>query len=146
MIRACALLLLLSLAACSARTSESAASPAPVGQASESAAAAPEAAAPAAPAPAPAVDAATSAPSQVENGVDYGCAVAQDCAVKNIGNCCGYFPACVNKDSPTFPEQVKADCAAQGLSSICGFQEIASCDCVEGRCAAIGGPAGVELR
>ena len=82
-----------------------------------------------------------------ENGVYYGCKTNADCEVKNVGNCCGYFPACVNKESPTFPDKVKAACAAQGMSSICGFPEISGCSCVEGRCAPLGGPgAGGDVR
>lgn len=77
-----------------------------------------------------------------ENGVYYSCKTSADCEVKNVGNCCGYYPACVNKDSPTFPEKVKAACAAEGSSSICGFPEISSCDCIEGRCAPVTGPGG----
>lgn len=68
--------------------------------------------------------------------VDRSCRVAADCAVKNVGNCCGYFPACVNKDSPTFPDLVAKQCAEQGVAGICGFQEIKSCACTEGRCVA----------
>ena len=51
--------------------------------------------------------------------------------------CCGYYPACVNVDSPTFPEQVKAACTASGMSSICGFPAISGCECVQGRCEAM---------
>jgi hypothetical protein len=75
---------------------------------------------------------------------DRSCQTDADCAVKNVGNCCGYFPACVNAQAPTFPEQVKAACEAQGLSSICGFQDITACACVEGRCEAA--PGGGELK
>lgn len=64
------------------------------------------------------------------------CQTDSDCVVKDIGNCCGYFPACVNKNSPTDPEGVKAKCAKEGISSICGFQEIESCSCVQGSCKA----------
>lgn len=68
--------------------------------------------------------------------VDYACATAADCAVKNVGNCCGYYPACVNKDSATYPDQVQAECRARGMAGVCGFPEITSCACVQGRCAA----------
>ncbi|MGL6289735.1 MAG: hypothetical protein ACRC2H_03500, partial [Silanimonas sp.] len=71
--------------------------------------------------------------------VDYACTTDADCAVKDVGSCCGYSPACVNKDSPTFPEQVKAECAKNDMQSICGFRDIEGCTCIEGRCAA--GPA-----
>jgi hypothetical protein len=77
-----------------------------------------------------------------QNGVYYGCKLPSDCQVKDIGNCCGYYPACVNKDSPTFPEQVKADCEKEGRMGVCGFPAIASCDCIESRCTAVSGPSG----
>jgi hypothetical protein len=62
------------------------------------------------------------------------CQVDADCAVKNVGNCCGYFPACVNRNAQTFPEQVKAACEREGRSSVCGFREISACRCVQNRC------------
>ena len=71
--------------------------------------------------------------------VDYSCTTDADCAVKDVGSCCGYAPACVNANSPTFPEQVKAECAKNDMQSVCGFRDIEGCTCVEGRCAA--GPA-----
>lgn len=80
-----------------------------------------------------------------EGEVDYSCRVDSDCAIKDIGSCCGYRPACVNKDSPTFPERVQARCAAEGISSVCGFPEIAGCACIEGRCENIPGPA-IDIR
>lgn len=81
--------------------------------------------------------------------VDYRCQTDSDCAVKNVGNCCGYYPACVNKDSATYPEQVRADCQREGKMAVCGFREIAACSCQEGRCEAsenaiIGKPAEVQ--
>ena len=77
-----------------------------------------------------------------QDSVDYTCKTNADCEVKNVGNCCGYYPACVNTKSPTFPDKVKAACAAEGSSSICGFPEISGCRCVEGRCAPVSGPGG----
>jgi len=73
--------------------------------------------------------------------VDYTCKVDADCAVKDVGNCCGYYPACVNRDSPTFPEQVKAQCEKEGRMAICGFPSVSGCRCVEGRCQNVTGPA-----
>lgn len=66
--------------------------------------------------------------------VDRSCSTDADCTVKNVGNCCGYYPACVNADSPTDPEGVQAQCAAQGRAGVCGFPEIAGCQCVQGTC------------
>ena len=31
--------------------------------------------------------------------IDTTCKTSAECAVKNVGNCCGAMPACVNKDS-----------------------------------------------
>ncbi len=72
--------------------------------------------------------------------LDYGCKTSADCAVKNVGNCCGAMPACVNKDSPTDPAAVQAQCQAKGMMSVCGFQEISSCQCVSGKCASADAP------
>jgi hypothetical protein len=66
--------------------------------------------------------------------LDYSCNVDSDCAVKDVGNCCGAFPACVNKDSPTDPAAVKAECARRGEMSSCGFREVNQCGCRQGRC------------
>lgn len=88
---------------------------------------------PAAPASEPAATVAAAPPAEV----DYSCRVDADCAVKDVGNCCGRYPACVNRDSPTFPEQVAAECARTGMSGVCGYPEISGCRCVEQRCAAV---------
>ena len=81
-------------------------------------------------------------PQRVGDGavvLDRSCKTDADCAVKDVGNCCGYYPACVNKDSPTDPAAVKAQCAASGMSSVCGFAEISSCSCNAGKCESAGG-------
>jgi len=69
--------------------------------------------------------------------VDYSCSSDAQCTIKNVGNCCGEHPACVNVDSPTFPEQVKADCEAEGRSGICGFPVLEGCQCVQGHCEGV---------
>jgi hypothetical protein len=80
------------------------------------------------------------APSSPSDGqpvqVDTGCKTDADCTVKDVGNCCGYYPACVNVDSPTDPEGVRAQCQKSGMMSVCGFKEISGCRCVEGSCKA----------
>ncbi|RYD15189.1 MAG: hypothetical protein EOP90_09615 [Lysobacteraceae bacterium] len=68
--------------------------------------------------------------------VDTRCRVDADCVVKDVGNCCGHYPACVHRDSPTFPDLVKADCERRGIAGVCGFPVIKGCACVDGRCAA----------
>lgn len=83
--------------------------------------------------------AAAPSPSAVGT-VDYHCRTDDDCAVKDVGNCCGYYPACVNRASPTFPAQVQAECAKKGMAGVCGFPVIEGCRCVDRRCRA--GPPG----
>jgi hypothetical protein len=68
--------------------------------------------------------------------VDYSCRSNADCAVKDVGNCCGAMPACVNRNSPTDPQGVRAQCAASGMASVCGFSDVSACQCVSGRCEA----------
>jgi hypothetical protein len=69
--------------------------------------------------------------------LDYACRTASDCAVKNVGNCCGQEPRCVNVNSPTDPAAVQAQCAKEGRMSICGFQPIQGCECRAGRCEGV---------
>ena len=68
--------------------------------------------------------------------VDSSCKTSADCAVKDVGNCCGAMPACVNKDSPTDPAAVQAQCQARGMAGVCGFREISACQCSNGKCMA----------
>ncbi len=75
-------------------------------------------------------------PAPPTGEVDTRCRVDADCAIKDVGNCCGRFPACVNRESPVFPERVKAECERKGLSGVCGFPVIEACACVQGHCAA----------
>lgn len=93
-------------------------------------------AAPPPPSPAP-VPAPAPAPAPGVPGVpdlDASCRVDSDCAVRNVGNCCGYFPACLNKDAKPDPAAVQAGCAASGMTSVCGFREIQACACVANAC------------
>lgn len=89
----------------------------------------------------PSMGSGTGASTRVDGAVDYSCSVDADCAVKDVGNCCGYYPACVNRDSPTFPEQVRERCEAEGMMGVCGFPEITACQCVENRCESAGNGA-----
>lgn len=66
--------------------------------------------------------------------LDRSCKTDADCTVKNVGNCCGAYPACVNKSSPTDPQGVQAECAKNGIASVCGFNEITACRCVRNQC------------
>jgi hypothetical protein len=70
--------------------------------------------------------------------VDTSCKTDADCRIKDVGSCCGYRPACVNANSPTFPEQVQAACAKDGRMGICGFPAITGCTCTAGKCEGTG--------
>ena len=132
-----AALIALSLIGCTAPTASSSAPEAPVQAPAQERAAQPAApvqnAQPPAPAPAPA-DAVTGKPGFDPSDPDRSCKRDSDCAVKDVGNCCGAFPICVNKDASTDPAAVRAKCAKDGMASICGFQEVSGCQCVKGRC------------
>ena len=76
--------------------------------------------------------------------IDTRCRSNADCAVQNVGNCCGAMPACVNRDSPTDPQAVQAQCQAKGMMGLCGFREISACQCDNGQC--VEAPAANGLR
>jgi len=76
--------------------------------------------------------------------LDMSCEVNQDCAIKDIGSCCGANPRCVNANSPTFAEQVKANCAKQSRVGTCGFPAVSGCRCVQGTCTGVGGGSPVR--
>jgi len=128
---------LLALGACAAPAPESAQAATPPAGEVRSATPAPDDAAAQptrvrAPEPAPKERQADSTTTPVK--LDFACKTDADCAVKNVGNCCGAKPACVNANSPTDPEGVKAECARKGMMSMCGFKAIEGCQCVQGQC------------
>lgn len=66
--------------------------------------------------------------------IDYACKASSDCEIKNIANCCGQYPQCVNRNAKTDPELVAILCAKEGAASVCGFPSISSCECINNRC------------
>ena len=139
-----ALLVALSLTACSApapapETPQAAAStPAPVASTTPAAPQPPKAA-PAPDVPAPIEHAGNANPMSP----DRTCKTDADCAVKDVGSCCGTFPLCVNKDAQVDPAAVRAQCAKDGMASTCGFQPVSGCTCTQGRCENVAGGAAV---
>lgn len=137
-------LLLSLLVACTAQTSSP--TPAPAADAATPAAtqAAPEPAAPpVAQFPTPGQH--SDALEPVAIAMDLSCASDDDCVVKNVGNCCGQFNACVNRGSPADPSAVMAQCAKEGKMSICGAPVIAGCACVQGQCRGVAAQHGVPM-
>lgn len=82
-------------------------------------------------------------PERVTAGaIDRRCRTDADCTVKDVRNCCGMMPACVNVNSATDPAGVAADCKTKGTMSVCGFPAIEGCKCQQGQC--IGLPPSIE--
>jgi hypothetical protein len=120
---------LLMLCACAAPPADPAQAATPQPAATPVAPAAPAVPTPAAdPAPAQSV----AAPAAIK--IDRSCRSDNDCAIKDVGNCCGAMPACVNVNSPTDPQGVQDACAKSGRMGVCGFRQIESCQCVQGQC------------
>lgn len=74
-----------------------------------------------------------------EAGINRSCQTDADCVVKDVHNCCGYYPACVNRDAKTDPALVQKLCEAAQMGGICGFPEISGCRCANNLCAEAAG-------
>ncbi|HEY2346989.1 MAG TPA: hypothetical protein VGH80_14110 [Xanthomonadaceae bacterium] len=68
---------------------------------------------------------------------DRSCKVDADCQVKDVGNCCGTYPMCVNKDAAVDPKAVKAQCAREHRFGMCHVMAVGGCSCVQGQCSDI---------
>lgn len=137
-----ALLAALLLVGCTAPTSSQDAPKAPAAE--QVAMPAPAAPAPAATPVAEASDTMETSPApKAADELGRSCNTNSDCAVKDVGNCCGAYPMCVNKDTKTDPAAVRAQCEKSGMASICGFQEVSGCQCVKGQCENIASGAAV---
>lgn len=112
------------------------------------AAAAPVSTSPAAPAPVASAPAPASPVAVNPANPSRSCRSDADCAVKDVGNCCGYYPMCVNKDAVTDPAAVRAACASEGMAAVCGFREVRGCTCKAGVCedASAAGPGDEVVR
>lgn len=113
-------------AACAAPPSSAAPDPSPPGDS--------QAASPAKPPP---KSGPLPAERAVAGAIDRRCSTDADCVVKDVRNCCGMMPACVNVDSPTDPAGVAAQCKKGGMMSVCGFKAVQGCKCSRGQCTAL---------
>lgn len=68
------------------------------------------------------------------DSMDYACSQDTDCTIKDVHNCCGVYPQCVNKGTTTDVELVRTLCEKQGVASVCGFPSVESCACVNKKC------------
>ena len=70
--------------------------------------------------------------------INYSCSQASDCTIKDVGNCCGAFPKCVNKDAMVNRDLVRDACKKEKRMGVCGFPSLVSCKCVEKKCVGAG--------
>lgn len=70
-----------------------------------------------------------------ESSIDKTCGVDSDCVIKDVHNCCGYYPACVNVEAVPDPALVEELCRAESMAGVCGFEDITGCHCESGQCA-----------
>lgn len=71
---------------------------------------------------------------EYKNSINYSCKKNTDCEIKNVSNCCGGYPECVNKNSIADPDFVKKACIDEKLGGICGFPSIENCRCNNNKC------------
>jgi len=62
------------------------------------------------------------------DSLDSSCKSDSECVVKNVGNCCGYYPMCTNKDSVLDPTEVASICSGQNNTD-CRLTIISYCRC-----------------
>jgi len=77
-----------------------------------------------------------SVPPDAASSVDarFACEANLDCVVKDVGNCCGYYPRCANVAATFFPP----NCSG-GQAGVCGFPTITSCECIQKQCVSVSG-------
>ena len=71
--------------------------------------------------------------------IDLSCSESSQCEVKDVGNCCGYYPRCVNRDFVPDLEAVRDWCKDTETVGVCGFPNITHCACVEQTCRSMQG-------
>jgi hypothetical protein len=74
-----------------------------------------------------------------EKDIVYFCEIDSDCVVKDVHNCCGYYPRCVNKNHEPDIEAVRRECQEKQIDSICGWPEISHCECINNTCRSMQG-------
>lgn len=72
--------------------------------------------------------------SEYAVSIDYSCDLDSDCEIKDVRNCCGAYPECVNLNAKVDPDFVNKACAKESMAGICGFDSIDACRCVNKKC------------
>jgi len=83
-------------------------------------------------------DAAPADASQDAGSSPYACQTNNDCTIRDVGNCCGYYPRCANANAIFTPPSCSG-----GQAGVCGFPAIDSCTCRQNVCRSL--QAGAEL-
>jgi hypothetical protein len=85
------------------------------------------------------LDGATPNDDENDSGsASFACQTANDCAILNVGSCCGYFPRCASSNAI-----FSAPDCSDGVVGACGFPAIDSCACELGQCVSL--QAGVRV-
>ena len=71
---------------------------------------------------------------KVELPDPYYCEKDSDCGIKDVHNCCGYYPRCVNINHEPDIEAVIRECQEKQILGVCGFPEITHCRCEKNKC------------
>ena len=71
---------------------------------------------------------------EYEASLDNSCQTSNECVIANVGNCCGYYPACLNENAKPNPDYVRRICDQASIGGVCGFPSIESCECVNSKC------------
>jgi len=74
---------------------------------------------------------------EYSESIDYSCTTNEDCEIKDVHNCCGYFPKCTNQYAHTNPSLVQELCQQERLGGVCGFPSITACECIENKCEGV---------
>ncbi|MET0285188.1 MAG: hypothetical protein ABW352_11990 [Polyangiales bacterium] len=62
----------------------------------------------------------------------FSCKTNNECTIRNVGSCCGYFPRCANANAIFTPPS-----CSDGVAGVCGFPNIDSCRCELGQCVGL---------
>lgn len=62
------------------------------------------------------------------NSLNASCKTDDDCVIKNIENCCGYYPKCLSKEAVLNPEEVERLCEGENATG-CPIASLGYCRC-----------------
>lgn len=66
--------------------------------------------------------------------INYSCNIDSDCKIKDVSNCCGSYPECVNSNAVVDPSFVKKACEKERMAGVCGYPSIDACRCENKKC------------